>query len=369
MALVDPEGRRGYDAHVGERGVKLSGGQRQRIALARVILKDAPILVLDEATSALDSEVEAAIQDTLYGVMEGKTVIAIAHRLSTIARMDRIVVLDGGQHRRGRQSRRPARPQRPLRRPVGSPVRRLPQPRGGEACPNLGASRVTDGTTPRMRCAARTTRAYDPRDDRGLVTRLASCTQRHASGRDAGDSDGKRPAATPLPLILAADEGRSGHALRPPGAGQPAGALPPIGEAMVLFGGPDAYVSPSWYPSKARARPGGADLELRRGPRLRRGRVLRRPGAAACARQRADRPSRGLARRALVRRRRAGSFRAQPTPRHRRSAAADRPHRRQGQVQPESQRRGPRRRRRRRFEPTSDAARAPSADRAASRSR
>jgi ATP-binding cassette subfamily B multidrug efflux pump len=96
LGLQDPKGRKGYDAEVGERGVKLSGGQRQRVALARVILKDAPILVLDEATSALDSEVEAAIQDTLYGVMEGKTVIAIAHRLSTIARMDRIVVLDGG---------------------------------------------------------------------------------------------------------------------------------------------------------------------------------------------------------------------------------------------------------------------------------
>ena len=95
--LVDGEGRRGYDAHVGERGVKLSGGQRQRIALARVILKDAPILVLDEATSALDSEVEAAIQRTLYGMMEGKTVIAIAHRLSTIARMDRILVMDRGR--------------------------------------------------------------------------------------------------------------------------------------------------------------------------------------------------------------------------------------------------------------------------------
>ena len=97
LGLEDMEGRRGYDAHVGERGVKLSGGQRQRIALARVILKDAPILVLDEATSALDSEVEAAIQSTLYGVMEGKTVIAIAHRLSTIARMDRIVVLEDGR--------------------------------------------------------------------------------------------------------------------------------------------------------------------------------------------------------------------------------------------------------------------------------
>ncbi len=97
MALSDPEGRQGYDAQVGERGVKLSGGQRQRVALARVILKNAPILVLDEATSALDSEVEAAIQDTLYGVMEGKTVIAIAHRLSTIARLDRIVVIDDGR--------------------------------------------------------------------------------------------------------------------------------------------------------------------------------------------------------------------------------------------------------------------------------
>jgi ATP-binding cassette subfamily B multidrug efflux pump len=97
LELEDPEGRRGYDAHVGERGVKLSGGQRQRIALARVILKDAPILVLDEATSALDSEVEAEIQDALYRVMQGKTVIALAHRLSTIARMDRIGVLEQGR--------------------------------------------------------------------------------------------------------------------------------------------------------------------------------------------------------------------------------------------------------------------------------
>jgi len=97
LDLEDPQGRKGYDAHVGERGVKLSGGQRQRVTLARVVLKDAPILVLDEATSALDSEVEAAIQETLYGMMQGKTVIAIAHRLSTIAQMDRILVMDQGR--------------------------------------------------------------------------------------------------------------------------------------------------------------------------------------------------------------------------------------------------------------------------------
>ncbi|HEV8036230.1 ABC transporter ATP-binding protein [Yoonia sp.] len=97
LGLQDNEGNTGYDARVGERGVKLSGGQRQRISLARVILKDAPILLLDEATSALDSEVEAAIQQTLYGMMEGKTVIAIAHRLSTIAQMDRIIVMDQGR--------------------------------------------------------------------------------------------------------------------------------------------------------------------------------------------------------------------------------------------------------------------------------
>jgi len=95
--LADIKGRKGFDAHVGDRGVKLSGGQRQRIAIARVMLKDAPILILDEATSALDSEVEAAIQDNLYRLMEGKTVIAIAHRLSTIAAMDRLVVLDKGR--------------------------------------------------------------------------------------------------------------------------------------------------------------------------------------------------------------------------------------------------------------------------------
>jgi ATP-binding cassette, subfamily B, multidrug efflux pump len=95
--LVDPKGRKGYDAHVGERGVKLSGGQRQRVAIARVLLKNAPILVLDEATSALDSEVESAIQENLYTLMEGKTVIAVAHRLSTIAAMDRLIIMDKGR--------------------------------------------------------------------------------------------------------------------------------------------------------------------------------------------------------------------------------------------------------------------------------
>ena len=97
LNLQDLEGRSGYDAHVGERGVKLSGGERQRISLARVVLKNAPILLLDEATSALDSEVEAAIQQTLYQMMTGKTVIAIAHRLSTIAQMDRILVMEQGR--------------------------------------------------------------------------------------------------------------------------------------------------------------------------------------------------------------------------------------------------------------------------------
>jgi ATP-binding cassette subfamily B multidrug efflux pump len=97
LGLTDLHGRSGYEAHVGERGVKLSGGQRQRIAIARVMLKDAPILLLDEATSALDSEVEAAIQASLHELMQGKTVIAIAHRLSTIAALDRLVVMDQGR--------------------------------------------------------------------------------------------------------------------------------------------------------------------------------------------------------------------------------------------------------------------------------
>jgi ATP-binding cassette subfamily B multidrug efflux pump len=97
LSLSDAKGRTGYDAHVGERGVKLSGGQRQRIAIARVMLKDAPILILDEATSALDSEVEAAIQHGLIQIMQDKTVLAIAHRLSTIAQMDKLLVLDEGR--------------------------------------------------------------------------------------------------------------------------------------------------------------------------------------------------------------------------------------------------------------------------------
>lgn len=97
LEIRDPKGRGGYDAHVGERGVKLSGGQRQRIAIARMMLKNAPILLLDEATSALDSEIESAIQDNLYRMMEGKTVVAVAHRLSTIAALDRLIVIDEGR--------------------------------------------------------------------------------------------------------------------------------------------------------------------------------------------------------------------------------------------------------------------------------
>ncbi|MCV5948345.1 ATP-binding cassette domain-containing protein, partial [Escherichia coli] len=97
QTLKDEQGNAGYDVEVGERGVKLSGGQRQRVAIARVLLKNAPILIMDEATSALDSEVESAIQENLEVLMEGKTVIAIAHRLSTIAAMDRLIVMDDGK--------------------------------------------------------------------------------------------------------------------------------------------------------------------------------------------------------------------------------------------------------------------------------
>ncbi len=105
-SLTDKEGNSGYQAQVGERGVKLSGGQRQRVAIARVFLKDAPILLLDETTSALDSEVEFAIQDNLLSLLDGKTVIAIAHRLSTISALNRLVVKRSRQDRRAKQPRR-----------------------------------------------------------------------------------------------------------------------------------------------------------------------------------------------------------------------------------------------------------------------
>ena len=131
IGLRDWKDRSGYAAHAGERGVKLSGGQRQRVALARVILKNAPVLVLDEATSALDSEIEAAIQEQLETLMLGKTVIAIAHRLSTIARMDRLLAGDGCRsHRRAGDARRTSARRRPLRPVVEASVRRIP----GERC-------------------------------------------------------------------------------------------------------------------------------------------------------------------------------------------------------------------------------------------
>ena len=127
QGLTDPAGRYGYDAHVGERGVKLSGGQRQRVAIARVMLKDAPILILDEATSALDSEVEIAIQESLYRLMEGKTVVAIAHRLSTIAALDRLIVMDKGRIvEEGDHATLLARGG-PLRAALGPSERRLPR--------------------------------------------------------------------------------------------------------------------------------------------------------------------------------------------------------------------------------------------------
>ncbi len=157
LDLADPEGRHGYDAQVGERGVKLSGGQRQRVALARVILKDAPILVLDEATSALDSEVEAAIQETLYGMMEGKTVIAIAHRLSTIARMDRILVLDGGRIVEEGTPRCAAGARRALRAVLAAAVGRVHRHSRGRRMRRLAdridAFRHADGPPPRTLAA------------------------------------------------------------------------------------------------------------------------------------------------------------------------------------------------------------------------
>ena len=173
LGLADMNGRAGYDAHVGERGVKLSGGQRQRIALARVILKDAPILVLDEATSALDCEVEAAIQDTLYGVMQGKTVIAIAHRLSTIAHMDRIVVLDDGAHRRAGHARRAPRPRRPLRPLLGPPVRRVHRLRDRRARRRSEASAEVADAQGEIQMT-RTTAIAAPRPQSATARHLAS---------------------------------------------------------------------------------------------------------------------------------------------------------------------------------------------------
>ena len=153
LDLHDWKGRTGYDAHVGERGVKLSGGQRQRIAIARVVLKDAPILVLDEATSALDSEVELAIQEQLLGLMEGKTVIAIAHRLSTIARMDRLIVLEQGRIVEQGTHDELLRLGRPLRDAVEAPVGRLPAARRALALPTETGPPIEAAPLDEMRAA------------------------------------------------------------------------------------------------------------------------------------------------------------------------------------------------------------------------
>ena len=139
LELQDHKGRRGYDAQVGERGVKLSGGQRQRIAIARVLLKDAPILILDEATSALDSEVEAAIQEQLYNLMANKTVIAIAHRLSTISAMDRLIIMEKGSIVEDGSHEELLAPWRALREPLGAAVGRLPV-RGSQIVRSAGAA-------------------------------------------------------------------------------------------------------------------------------------------------------------------------------------------------------------------------------------
>ena len=179
--LIDPRGRRDYAANVGERGIKLSGGQRQRIAIARVILKDAPVLVLDEATAALDSEVEAAIQDSLKVLMRDKTVIAIAHRLSTIAALDRLVVMDEGRIVE-EDSRGPAARSRPLCSAVGAPVRRLSR------CDRPGAQDRLTGAIPARReapppgrqrppsgrpsCSSRCPRRRRPRGFRSSASRV-----------------------------------------------------------------------------------------------------------------------------------------------------------------------------------------------------